>query len=787
MPEPLPIRPRNYFLNEAHQLPIEEKSGGGRTAHYLGVDWVQKSQRLVASLEKVERRAASSPDPLSRHRYYILADPVTEVIKESKAKDAKDGRKTQGVDYRGEQSKVFGRLGLDLIEVHPNGAATVHALPERMEQLRMSTAELSQLGLRDQAHWVTIEDFAWLPGHLKFDQEWLETFGRKPVEAYIKFQPLIGELEAEKVIRALADFFRNRQGLSLNGKGRSYLGRFFLRTMIDAPSVRELAENFTSIQSIHPPIIALVESLPPDVTPSSARSRPEPIAPNLARSLPCVAVVDTAVPDEHRWLQPLRRGIVRGLHCLNTENDHHGSMVASRVVFGDADLSQGAPAPTCAFFEVRVGRAEKKILAESVVDAMRGVVIAAPDVRVFNLSFDGESRLDNLPSKQRAETLKLIEELDNFAFDQDVLVVTAAGNAPRGLVPTPDYPHHLDDPGWELHSFPRAFNALTCGGTIARLSALGMGSEQNAPSPFTRIGPGFARSPKPDFCAPAGDTDTVYQAQPGLGVWGYNALGDPREDFGTSFAAPLLAREAAFVLEELRRVCPGDARPFACMAKAVLALSADDCGSYLGEALQPLAQRTLGFGSASVQEFRAPNPDKAHFFWQGVIEHRDDMVRVQLPVPRDWVSAAAAPRLRICASWDTPVNAAVEMIWACRDLHMTLRAEPEGKPLSGSRERVPGYPLFRKTWTLEKCRDRFGEASDLWTIEFTYEQLADPSAGHQVPGSMRIAFAAELWDAAEEPLDPHRFVQALPIAATFLRLSNTAAWLPQSITITADL
>jgi len=142
-------------------------------------------------------------------------------------------------------------------------------------------------------------------------------------------------------------------------------------------------------------------------------------------------------------------------------------MVASRVVFGDAELgsSPTPPIATCRFLEVRVGTGQAgKILAESVSGALAAAITAAPDVRVFNLSFDGDRRLDDLPAIQRKETLKYIEEIDNFAFDQDVLLVVAAGNAQAGVVPTPGYPLHFDDPLWELHSYPRAFNALTCGG-----------------------------------------------------------------------------------------------------------------------------------------------------------------------------------------------------------------------------------------------------------------------------------------------------------------------------------
>ncbi len=783
-------KPQNYFLNESHELSVEEKKGFGRTVEDPGISWPHKALRLHYSLERVSQRANQSLDPLSKRRFYLIADPSGQIVKASKAKDAVRGQKLEAVVFSGEQSKFFGRIGLDLIEVHqPSGVATVHATPERMEQLLSKTAQLAHLGAREQARFVAFESFEWLSGKLKFDHEWLQELGQKSGEGYIKLQPLISELEADLVIRALEQTFRGQAGVALRGKGRSYLGRFFLRATLNAQMVKKLADEFTSIQSIHPPIIALTENLPPEVVSASNPQRASLIKPAL--TLPCVAVVDTAVPQEHNWLRSYRRGgAVTGLNCSNTENDNHGSMVASRVVFGDVDVgSLASPPPaTCRFLEVRVGTGQPgKILAESVSGALAAAITAAPDVRVFNLSFDGNQRLDDLPAKQRAETLKHIEEIDNFAFDRDVLLVVAAGNAQEGLVPAPGYPLHFDNPGWELHSYPRAFNALTCGGVAGRLSAGGLASEVDAPSPFTRAGPGFANSPKPDFCASAGNSDADYRPLAGAGVWGYSALGDAREGFGTSFAAPLLAREAAFVFEELRPKCPGDSRPFACAVKAVLALTADDVAKRLSDALQPLAKRTIGFGRGSAERFQKPTQQRARFVWQGVITHEDDVVRVQLPIPMAWIDQASSPQLQLCVAWDTPVCAAAENQWSCRDVKITIRPGPEADALHGSKGRIEGYPLFKRTWKLDKARKKEMVESDLWILEFSYSQAAAYAAGHVVPPSQRVAVAAEIWDDDETPLDPHGFVQSLPIAWSLVRLSNTSAWLPQAISITSDV
>ena len=789
MPPPS-AKAQNYFLNERHELSVEDKGGGGRHVDYLQIDWQQKAQRLHNSLERVNQRSNQSHDPLAKRRYYLIADPSAQIVKASKAKDAVQGQKLEAVVFSGEQSKFFERIGLDLIEVHrASGVATVHATPERMEQLLSKTAQLAQLGAREQARFVAFEAFEWLSGKWKFDHEWLDELGQKSAEGYIKLQPLISELEADLVIRALEQAFRGHAGVSLRGKGRSYLGRFFIRATFNAQMIKKLADEFTSIQSIHPPILAFTETVPPEVGPKGNPRGESSTKPT--QTLPCVAVVDTAVPQEHNWLRLYRRGgAVTGLNCSNTENDNHGSMVASRVVFGDANLSNSASPPpaSCRFLEVRVGTGQSgKILTESVSGALAAAISAAPDVRVFNLSFDGARRLNDLPAKQRAETLKHIEEIDNFAFDQDVLLVVAAGNAERGLVPNPGYPLHFDNPGWELHSYPRAFNALTCGGVAGRLSAGGLAAEVDGPSPFTRVGPGFANSPKPDFCASAGNSNADYRPLAGAGVWGYSALGDAREDFGTSLAAPLLAREAAFVFEVLRPKCPGDSRPFACAVKAVLALTADDVATRLSAALQPLAKRTIGYGRGSAARFQQATQQRARFVWQGVIAHEEDLVRVQLPIPADWIAQASSPQLQLCVAWDTPVCAAAENQWSCREVKVTIRPGPEADAFHGSKGKIEGYPLFRRSWKLDKARRKKAVEGDLWVLEFRYSQTAAYAAGHIVPPSQRLAFAAEMWDEAEVPAEPHGFIQRLPIASTLVRLSNTSAWLPQAVTITSGV
>jgi hypothetical protein len=694
------------------------------------------------------------------------------------------------VVFNGEQSKLFERAGLDLIEVHPSGAATVHASAERMEQLLARTEQLSQLGVRQQSHFVAFEDFEWLEGKFKYDQDWLDELGQNPAEGLIQLQPFITEIEADLVFRALTQMFQGHPKDRVRGKGRSYMGRYHLRASLTPEMIRKIADEFTSVQSIHAPIVALASALTPEI---GSAGRAVQTTPVIVSRLPCVGILDTAIPTDHEWLAPYRRGgPMLGTNCANEPTDSHGSVVATRVVYGDVDLSsdEDLPQPSCRFMEIRLGNGQpNRIRSESAVTALAASLIAAPDVRVFNISFDSDMRLDDMPTTKRKETLKLIEEIDNLAFDRDVLIVIAAGNSPPGLSPEKPYPQHYDDPAWELLSYPRAFNALTCGGIARKVAAGGVatGFDVDAPSPFTRVGPGFAKSPKPDFCESAGDAGRDYRSVIGGGVWGLNEGFSPKETTGTSFAAPLLAREAAFVLQALQSQCVGDTKPFACTAKAVLAISATDVSGGLQPSLHKLAKRTLGYGLARSEQFIKAPQHRARFVWQGIIEHEKDIVRVQVPVPRAWLKNAGSPNMQMCVAWDTPVNAAAELEWGCRDVEVKLFNDPEAqKGLKGSNRSAAGYPLFIKSWNLAQDIEDRQATSDLWVVELSYMQQAAYSAGTFPTSSQRVAFVAELWDEAEKPVDPHSYVQGLPIASSFNRLSNTSVWLGQPAAIVSE-
>jgi hypothetical protein len=253
-------------------------------------------------------------------------------------------------------------------------------------------------------------------------------------------------------------------------------------------------------------------------------------------------------------------------------------------------------------------------------------------------------------------------------------------------------------------------------------------------------------------------------------VWGLNGASQWEDQQGTSFAAPILAREVALTAQLLQGVCQQGARPYAVTVKAFLALTAK--APQLEGAVVPLMKRALGRGSATRARLKSPSADSAIFVWQGLLEGPDDIARVQMPIPKTWYDDAEKPTLRIVVCLDPPVNAAVSDLWSTRKIAVHLKPDPSSLSLHGSRAGQGSYPLIERTYDLQKLPQGSSVDGDIWLIEISYEQIADYYPGITFTPQQRVAFAAEISDLGQNNrVSPQAAVQALPISLTMTRLS----------------
>jgi len=765
--------PRTFFLNEAHELSHQQKSGGGQIPRYEGINWARKASLLSHGFRTVIASLDESPDPLKDRRVFALASPAGALRKVSKDKrKAEGGFVTEHTDFGGAQSRLFDRLRLDLMQVRGE-QAIVHGSRGDFEQLAERVARLPALGALDRSRWAPISSLEPIPVQLRFDPEWFDSIRAKPVDLIIELQPVLTMVEVDQVIRAIAA----RMGAAgrLTGSGTDFSGRRWFRGKADKSSIK-VAAGFQSVQSIHPPLYSLAASARPSGQRRPAAAAPDPPDPE---TLPCVAVVDLGVPNDHGRLARYCRGRFFSPNALATHIGSHGSLVASRVVYGDSSSHAGfaAGTPRCRFYDARLAclpssSSEPEIDDKSVLQALQGVRGAAPDVRVFNLSIGDYRALSGHTGVAGEEKRLLMQELDNFIFANDVVVAVAAGNSVRGVAPRFPYPQNWQDPDWALGTWACGFNTLVCGSFVSQLGANGLGTQVGWPSPFTRVGPGICGAPIPSFAAEGGNADASWNFSPGLGVWGYSDSGFVEDHCGTSMAVPILAREAAVCLQVLQEYCEPGSRPFGVTVRALLALAARRQEAH--PSVKSLADRTLGLGKAICPPIGRPEGGSATIIWQGIIPGKSETLRIQLPVPSAWLSAARAPVLRVIVCYDPPVNSAARGTWACRKLRAVLYPGVDQPPIRRPRGGHPTFPLIDRRYELARYKELGGVLGDLWVLELSYEDVAPTPPGMVgFDPSQRVAFAAHLFDDAEAPIDPQFALQALPSASSMNRLASS--------------
>jgi hypothetical protein len=769
---PRRIEPQYFYLNEQHELSRVDREGGGSLPKLGKIDWPGKELRLSRSLTRTKRAISESSDPLRTRRYFLLARPEKTVPKlSSDKKKAPTGHFDESVDYAGKDSRILGRLGLDVLSVTDEGAI-VHATPESFERLASHAPNLSGLGRAEQARWAFVSDFDLVPGRLRADEEWLRTVrSAGGHETIVELQPLLTRSEGSLVLTAIAEQLRRQDDEAILGSGTDFSGRSWLRAKLATRTIARIVKDFFSVQALHGPLLSAAMATGRRAASTGREPRQEA---SQEFDLPIVAVVDTGVAHNHPRLEPFRRGTFVHPQSQGALGSH-GTFVTSRVVFGDQpDPINAPPIAECRFVDVVVAKGPKSIDDKIVVNSIEIVSANFPDARAFNLSFGDYVAFNLRPIVERTQRLFLTQDLDNLIFARDLLVVVAAGNSEPGLLPTPTYPEHWQDPSWGLGHWAVGFNTIKCGSFVREWSLLdGIADVPFAPSPFGKAGPGLADAPAPDFSAHGGNSAANYQQAPGLGVWGLTPAGLWEDRCGSSFAAPMLSRLCAFALQILQQVCPAGSYPFATTVKALLSLISTR--PTLPARLEAAAERTLGFGEPERARLTSADSNSALFVWQGVLSHKGDIARVFIVIPKAWLEEAGDPVCDVAVAWDTPVNGAVPNVYGCRRVDFKLKPSPDADAMRGSRGAPGSYPLRVRTYALKKILEAKLVLDDLWIAELSYEETCDYPPTQTFSPEQRVSFALRLRD-RDELASPQTAVQSSPVAATMTRLS--AATIP---------
>ena len=402
-----------------------------------------------------------------------------------------------------------------------------------------------------------------------------------------------------------------------------------------------------------------------------------------------ICVVDTGVSAGNPFLAPvirtdISRSFVRGFSPTEDAKGH-GSGVASLAAYYQVETAIGGVNRAAArIVSARItdddgqfdvpftsddgAHAERE--ARLLSDVLREIVqhYAPIGIRIFVLSFQIVGHIWSKATRRSvARSAWVARTIDQLSRDYDVVFVTITGNISPAevteLLGEAEYPHYLLRPLAKLHDPGQAALAVTVGSiahssTVAAASLLPIALEME-PSPFTRSGPGFGESNKPDVVERGGNLvrDPASNAvAPNLAtnVLMASSRLTPalQHGQGTSFAAPRVAYHLAAVTSDLRSLGVTPTNP---LLRALLAASAER--SIASEVLDPDGNcMVIGYGLPDGRRATDCGENSVLLYWNGDLG-ADATALFRLHVPADLRSAGRGKkRIVVSVASQPPVQ-----------------------------------------------------------------------------------------------------------------------------------
>lgn len=268
-----------------------------------------------------------------------------------------------------------------------------------------------------------------------------------------------------------------------------------LRVKAKPENINDLAKQFISIQSIDPVEEVLIElAKKGEKIEDQVR-----IMPNESKAIVCI--FDSGVTKGSRFLDSSIIGYEEPIGPPH--NTDHGTFVASRIIYGNSlrdAISKGQLNPdtkvlsVCMISHDEIGN-RRPARGDEFLRIIRDTVERwHQKIKVYNISMN----LTN-PNVQEGAIVTddsvggVAAEIDSLSRKYNVLFILTTGNYPVDLrtpTPTEPYPEYFHKDDNRMLRPGEAMLALTVG-SIADKENEGSMAKLNAPSPFTRKGPGI--------------------------------------------------------------------------------------------------------------------------------------------------------------------------------------------------------------------------------------------------------------------------------------------------------
>ena len=402
-----------------------------------------------------------------------------------------------------------------------------------------------------------------------------------------------------------------------------------------------------------------------------------------------VCVIDSGVAAGNPLLAPVLRSDLceSWVYGASPTEDEcgHGSGVASLAAYHSIDISSGGKNEAHAWVasariltdrgeldcpqadDEREGRERECKLLSTI---LREVVVhyVPLGVKIFVLSFEMRGNCWSMANRREvSRSAWVARTIDQLSREHDVVFCCITGNLEAGdiedLIKAYGYPKYFSNPLAKLFDPGQAALAVTAGSIAHSEKTVGAGhlpiARVGEPSPFTRSGPGFGGSIKPDFVEFGGnrvrdpDSNRV-SANVGTNVLTASGALTPAlaHSNGTSFAAPRVAFHVARIAAELRTL--DGALASNPLLRSLLASSAAPSPA---EGLDLDGQLAVtGYGRPDYQRALDCQPHSILLFWTGGLKPATTAI-FRLHVPGELVDyAGTKKRIRISIATCPPVQ-----------------------------------------------------------------------------------------------------------------------------------
>lgn len=412
-----------------------------------------------------------------------------------------------------------------------------------------------------------------------------------------------------------------------------------------------------------------------------------PPVPHPPENSPGICIIDTGLERGHPILGPAVGDTDAVPKSIGSSLDSsgHGTMVGGVALYGDItkNLEIGSFEPELNLFSVRVTNDEgrfddERLIVTQMVEAIE-TIHQGYGCRVFNISLGDDENI--FTDDQKPAYWATI--LDELVRKYDIIIVVSVGNYlpyidsndPEAIIR--EYPNQLFGEDARLIDPATGVNVITVGSltperaTYAAERSITKNdpsyipiAQTNQPSPFTRRGLGVENAIKPDLCEYGGNLvydgrlRRIYTNDPGAGIVStYHDFGQGRLfgfRYGTSFAAPRVAHQAAQILKYYPQSSSN-------LVRALLAASAE---------IPQETKELIGFQTSeqkrqAIQLCGYGKPDISQAIYSTnyrVTLTREDSLQVdhfhvyEVPIPDEYKETRGHRRIGVTLAFDPPVR-----------------------------------------------------------------------------------------------------------------------------------